>query len=313
MTDRPSDNLMHLMQMYCDGECSAQERAQVEQYLADHSDARQECDKRIEFQRQLSTRLSATLGKTAAPAELIEKIKMSLEAGEHVEAHDPAVAGRIRPRRNLLGMIFEDPRRGNVLAIAATLAIVAGAVLYGIFGRSIDQISPPSPGDLFASAALFADQEHTRCTSDPEELNKEMRSKKIDEAERNLSDWLQSPVYIADLFEKNGYIFEGGGYCSMEMTHQHAGHIMYRKDAPAGHAPMVSIFVFPNRGQCGGSLCKDMSCGSWYEIHNGPGSGCKRRVLCSTDGKLVYLLVCCNDRDIDGVADTITALLKAPH
>ena len=64
---------------------------------------------------------------------------------------------------------------------------------------------------------------------------------------------------------------------------------------------MVSIFISPNRGQCG-AACRGPK--KWSAAEGG--SKCKHKVLYSSDRRVVYFLVCCNERDLDAVAQKIS-------
>ena len=76
---------------------------------------------------------------------------------------------------------------------------------------------------------------------------------------------------------------------------------------PNQPAPMVSIFVVPDRGDCG-SMCRDMQLRKWYSC-NGK-ADCRRKVLRTTDGSLLYFLVCCDDRDLAALSETIAQSLQ---
>lgn len=303
MNDSPDPNLI---QMYCDGECSTEQCAQVESHLAEHPELRQTVQRRMQFNAALRVHLGRMVTDTKAPDGLLDQVKLMFERA----ANAPATAGQIQPvpnasRRNRFAVIFEDPRRGNIFAIAASLALVAGAMLYGIFGRSIDDVTPANPSDVFAKAALFAEAEHGQCAGDKQTLSRKSQFTNIIEAEKVLSNWVASPVKMANLSDL-GYEFVGAGQCNLPTTAK-SGHIMYRKSGgQTGPSPMVSVFIFPNRGQCGGKLCQGMDCHQWYDCANGK---CTHRVLRATDGRLVYLLVCCVDGDIDEVAKAITKTL----
>ena len=299
MTDRPDANLI---QMYCDGECTAEQSAQVERQLAADPELQKHVRQQTEFNANLRRHILKSNQSVMAPAGLLEQVKATLDQA----SQSPSIAGRIHStttKSSRFAAIFDDPRRGNVFAIAATLLIVAGAVLYGIFGRSIDDVTPANPTDVFSQAALFAEAEHGQCAGDATTLSKKSQFTDIIEAERMLSHWVDAPVRVTNLADL-GYEFVGAGQCNLPTTVR-SGHLMYRKmGVKSGPTPMVSVFVFPNRGQCGGNLCKGMDCNQWYLCAN---DKCVHKVLRSTDGRLVYLLVCCVDGDIDQIAQAITA------
>jgi hypothetical protein len=66
--------------------------------------------------------------------------------------------------------------------------------------------------------------------------------------------------------------------------------------------PMVSVFMAPARGGCQG-ICKGLKTSQWALAAV---ERCQHRVLYSTDGRMIYFLVCCSDKDVDAVAQTLS-------
>src|SRR5437867_2885333 len=139
----PDQTDSNLIQMFCDGECTPEQCAHVERILADDPEARRRVQRQMEFNGKLRDCLCGVTTKASrsAPPELLAKVRGTLDQAN-------PMARRPSQRRSPWAAIFEDPRRGNIFAIAATILLVAGAVLYGIFGRSIDDVGAKSPGDV---------------------------------------------------------------------------------------------------------------------------------------------------------------------
>ena len=71
---------------------------------------------------------------------------------------------------------------------------------------------------------------------------------------------------------------------------------------------MLSVFVAPNVGQYDGGLRFGMIPGKWYTADGGP--HCMRTIRRITDGDVVFLLVCCDERDLTVAERTIALHLR---
>jgi hypothetical protein len=190
-----------------------------------------------------------------------------------------------------------------VLAIAATLALIGGAVLFGIFGRTIDDIAPGSGTDLIAEAAVFVDSQHTASARTVAATPSGESPNRIAAAEAELSEWLGVPVSIFDL-QPAGYSLVSASHSGMPVPAKSA-HLLYRKIVEPGQpAPLLSVFIVRDSGRCGEKLCAGLDPGKWCCLSE-TGVKCKRRILRGTDGQLVYFLVGCNERDLNPVTDQI--------
>lgn len=289
MTSRISAKMIRL---YCDCELTPQQAAQLQECLEADAAQRQEVADAVEAERRLRGCIERVLKSTCpcAPRALGDRIKDALAADDnpsHREFQDRAVVGRIGKR-------FSRP---NIVAIAATLALIAGAVLWGIFGQPIGSTSNP-PVDLVAGAAAFADQEHGDCSNRVYD-----GAPTPAQAEAELAQWLAAPVQVFDL-SAVGYEFAGAGRCAMPVP-ANSAHLTYVKAGSTGpQKPMVSIFIVPISSKCG-RLCKDLQPGHWCGRASEQ-ARCMHKVLRSTDGKLVYFLVCCDENDLDAIKQRIT-------
>jgi hypothetical protein len=260
----------------------------------------------LEFERSLRQRVGKLMGQpTGAPWELKNQIRMAMQQ-DHVDARPQAAN---ESRRWRLWTHGGAPRT-NIFAIAATLALIGGAVLFGIFGNTIDDIPiQPAAVDLVAEVATVAGNEHDQFATDSELLQSQNAYRSVSMAEDELSKSLGSPVHIADL-SSLGYEFCGAGPCILPIDAD-SGHLVYRKRVPEGErSPMVSVFVFPNKRKCGTKICDSQPCLEWI-VAKEPCSKCRHRVLRNSDGNLVYLLVCCVDKDLKPVANVVASSLAA--
>jgi hypothetical protein len=267
----------------------------------------------VEGERNLQHAIGRVMGSVHAPQSLRAQIQLTLantpsNAANAVSQESP-VAGRIESagafravRTRSAWRLFDAPQRANILAVAAVLALIVGAVLFGIYGRSIDDVPAQRPVDVVGNVAVFADTEHTECTTDKEHVQQESTWRTLAETEVGMTELLATRVRAFNLADL-GYEFVGAGRCDAPLDKQPSGHMIYRKIVNGVPGPMVSIFVAPVRGCCK-SVCANLLPGEWQAAK---AASCKRRVLYSTDGKLLYFLVCCDERDLAGVGRAITA------
>jgi anti-sigma factor RsiW len=307
MTERPDPNLVRLC---CDGEATPEEAAQLRQYMTAHPDCCREIESQMECERKLRQSIRALMSECpCAPAELRECLCQILR-GESA-AVEAEIAGRIQPqasarqRQSALRSFFSNTQSANWIAVAATLMLIVGAVLFGIFGRTIDDVRPGASPDLVSDAALYADQEHREWASGKRVAMNSANPVRVEtrDAERYLGQWLDTPVRVFDLSEA-GYEFIGAERGLMPFGAR-AGHMVYKRIAGLGERrPMLSVFVVHDQGQCRGKLCENQQSGTWCCI-TGSNTKCKKKVLRGTDGKLVYFVVCCDDKAVESLAQSL--------
>ena len=296
MTERPDPKLIRL---YCDGELTPERVAQFERELEANPQERQAIDE----QRALEGKLRSCIGKCMcdcgpAPDTLRDSIKQAWKRDAEI-ASQPAIAGRIGASAG----IFSGPQRANIFAVAATLALVLGAVLFGIFGRTIDDVRPiRSADDAVGQAALFASVEHDERTLGTRKVDLDAQARDIRSAELELSNHLGVAVKVFDLNEV-GYEFIGAWKSGLPLSDRSA-HIMYRSTRPDALKPMVSLYVAPY-SRCKG-VCRSMESGKWECA--GSARECRHNVLYSTDKTLIYFLVCCDEKDLERLTTHITQI-----
>lgn len=292
-----SDPTARQLDLYCDGELSPEECRRIESQLAQSPPMQAQ----VEFQRRLKERLVAVLGSVAGPAppELLRRIREGNAADQAAALRMPGAARAHRPW-------WRPPQRANVFAIGATLALVAGAVLVGIYGPSIDSWGGRAIVDVTSEAAAAVAGEHASSTTDGATAERHLICRTPAEAGEQLGQLLGTFGEITDLRDV-GYEFAGGSPCQVPHC-EHGCHLFYRHigDRPG----MVSLHVVAD--------------GPHIELRSTPGlplpiptelipasTACRRDVLVWTHGRRCYLLVVCVPEDALPVARRMQETLRA--
>lgn len=299
-----------LLRLAVDGELSDADRQRAQALLHGNGPESEAARQLAQDERRLQEAVGRVMASATAPAALRSQVEELLAAApaDAIDVQQEAIAGRIErggvatsPRQlSLLERLFSSPKRANFAAVAAVLALIAGAVLFGIYGRTIDDVPVRQPVDVVGNAALYVDGEHTECTTSIAHIQEESVWHTRSEAELGMTELLGAPVRAFDL-SSLGYEFVGAGRCDVPLERQPSGHLIYRKMTNGRSGPMASVFMAPVRGCCK-SICADLRPGEW-RIAKSPG---KRRVVYSTDGRLVYFLVCCDERDQPRIGEAIS-------
>lgn len=289
----PEPNSPSLIRQYVDGELPAETQAEFESRLAGDASLQ----RAVQFERALAERLSGLLADApAAPEDLETRIRESLDT------QAPAAPGRFR----FLDWL-DSPHRANIAAVAACLVLVVGAMLWGMLGRSIDQITPTGNMTVASEAAAYVSNEHGRCANDSSARTGKARITDQQGVQADFINWLGAPVAIPDLTEF-GYQFKGGGHCKVP-GHPRSGHLLFVRP-PTGGRPgaMCSIFILPDVGQFDAGPAVRTFPGTWREVGGGP--ECYHTVLLSDDGRMSYFLVCCDEIDLDRLAEAVAAEIR---
>jgi hypothetical protein len=298
-------------QMHVDGEltddaaASFQPRIDVSSVVSAH----------VEAHRNLKAAVARALEVEAPPEELRARIAKMLTG------RGPEVVGRIgglraRSETAVRRSWWEGPRRANAVAVAASLAFVAGAVLFGIFGPTIGQVSRHSAGIAMTDVAAHATGEHSRCSESDVQRAAKAPFRTAQMASAELSAHLGRAVPVIDL-SGIGYEFCCAGFCAVPGAESHSGHIMYVKsgDDP-GSQYWVSLFVAPADvsyyalDSFGRSIM--LSPGEIFaespanDSFRNPAS----RVYGWSDGSLVYFLRVSAEADASAVIGELTPLYR---
>lgn len=291
----------HLLRSAADGELDAAEAARVQE--AAEADA--ETAARIDFERALRARVADVLSEATPPADLHRRVVAALEAAEPDPVVGRVEGGAAAPRKSW----FEGPTRANFGAVAAVLVLVAGAILFGIFGPHIDEVADPARGQATAEQLVeetiqHVDREHGICATDPTVRLGKLAWTTPDRAAFEISRHLGTALPIADLGELD-YVFCGAGECELPGPSPSC-QVLYRRDrsaGPDGPFPMASVFVMLNDGQYG-PLGPERSS---ILAPADPKACCGRTVRQMTDGRVILLVVCCDPGDLDAVAQRVAA------
>jgi hypothetical protein len=263
----------------------------------------------VEFERSLRERVAAVMGGQAgaAPQGLSARIRQAMAGagGQAGSSTAAAIPARIeKSRRSVPGRWrswVQEPSRANALAVAASLLLVGGAVLFGILGRPIDDWArPPESGDLVAASALWAAQEHAKC-ADPGRRSRKLVVREPRLVAADLGRYLSTGFPALPDLSGLGYSFVGAGHCEVPGSDA-SGHMLWERRSE-GLVQQVSVFVVRDDGQFPGLLPLQ-----WVAADGGP--QCQRQVLQATDGRIVYFLVCCDERDLGPVSRLILPLQR---
>ncbi len=285
MSDVPTGRMIRL---YCDGELPPDEAANVEARLREQS----ELHNGVDFERKLRERVETVLRAEAGPPTgLAERVRRSLEGtGPVIETTHRAW--------------WQSPLRANFFAVAACLALVAGAVLFGIFGPPIDSWPQRGITDISAEVAAAVAGEHVTSTRDVTGLEQRLVSTP-EQAWAELAPLIGNGCFdISDL----GYEFLGGNDCAVP----HCGkgcHLFYKR---SGKRPgLVSLHIVPDRGQLpvrGDGIPQRLPLPTDMIPE---AEGCQKDVLVWTHDKKTYLLVVCLAEDVEPVARRLQEALLA--
>ncbi len=282
MSNTPTPRTIRL---YCDGELPEDEATRVERHLRDDP----QLAAAVEFERKLKDRVGSVLNAETppVPAGLADRVRT---AGADVET------GRKRDGDASPLAWWRSPARPNVFAVAASLALVAGAILFGVFGRPIDTWRGDRRVDVAGEAAAAVAGEHVTCAGDPGSLDARIEYRTPERAGMELAGFLEQ---VPDL-RAVGYEFAGGHAC--EVPHCDRGcHLFYvrRGDRPG----LASLHIVPDRRQFrieGDASLARLPITTDKIPEN---QRCRKDVLLWSHGNRCYLLVVCLAEDVRKVAE----------
>jgi anti-sigma factor RsiW len=291
-----------MIRLYCDGELPDDQARQVEQRLGQDPSLRS----LVESERRLKEHAGQVMAADGSPvpAGLAGRVR------DHGVGETTASAARIEVEpapATASRAWWSGPHRANVFAVAACLVLVAGAVLFGILGPSIDSLRMRSVTDVAADAAAAVAGEHVVTTTDLRTVAARMPYHTADAADRGLARFLGAPGRIFDLRDL-GYEFVAGSTC--DIPHCDRGsHLIYCKSE--GKRGLVTLHIVPDRGQI---AVGDNPFPTPLPLSTDvvpEGSGCQKDVLVWSYGGHSYLLVVCVDNDVHRVAQRMQETLQA--
>ncbi|MHC4217873.1 MAG: anti-sigma factor family protein [Planctomycetota bacterium] len=289
------------IRLYCDGELSDAEARSFEQRM--EQDPR--LSGRVEFEQRLKERVDQVLraGSPPVPTELADGMRQTLTR----ESADVAggIDGEATPETADRAW-WSNPRRANLFAVAACLALVAGAVLFGILGPQIDTLRMSPTTSVTAEAAAAVAGEHVKATTGLPRMTQESSYRTPDDARRGLVEQLGVVPAIFDLREI-GYEFVAGNTCDVPGC-ERGCHLVYRTSR--GQPGIVTLHVVPDRGQI--DVRHDASEGK-LPLETGfipQGPSCEKDVLVWNHEGFTYLLVACHSSDVTKVARHVQETLR---
>lgn len=192
---------------------------------------------RVNFERELRARVGVVLSATTAPAGLRETVSNALLNSDDDRDAVDETSSRFK--------LFHAPKKADGWALAASLFIVAGAVLFGIFGTPIWQNANVvnQTTEMLEVTATYTSSEHLRCSGDLQAAIAKGQFTEIAEASRRVSDHLELPTSVPDL-ETIGLKFVGAGYCRLP-GNAPSVHLLYRNTA----GELISLFIQPDIGE----------------------------------------------------------------
>jgi hypothetical protein len=254
------------------------------------------------------------MSTAAAPADLRADISQAIASDDVVGRVDESTASTAAPDRSFFRW-FSGPRRANAFAVAACLALVGGAVLYGIFGPTIDQHSENIPAvaaqQLVIESAVESSRQHGYCAGSRKAREERLTWRSPDEARQRLTELLQVEAEDIQIFDLSavGFEFHGCGECEFPGDDP-AAQISFLRPQGENLAPiMVSFFIVPNHGQYDNAMNNAMQLGEWYASDMND-RRCHHSVLRTIDDRFVYFLVCCDDQLLEPLGKLVSQQMR---
>lgn len=296
--NKPS--ITNLIRQYCDGELNDEQTAQVEQHLQDHP----EDQSIVDSERKLRKRIEAVIKADCphAPVGLADQIKAELAKD------DVSSDSEVEPYKYSLKSWIAGPSKANMFAVAASLALVVGAVLFGIFGRPID--SPSTGVSQAAEAAESVGLEHIKAATDTSWPDMDaMECYSCETAQKAYCRQLGTDRIPRIDLSLAGYEFKGGMVCEVPYCDT-SYHLFYRQQNGQG---LVSIHIVRDTGKL--NLDDGEPFGSKMPLKTARFyldeeiMGKKPCVVVFSDGEIMYLVMACETNDTEQVIDSIQAAI----
>lgn len=281
------------IRLLCDGELSLPEAAAIEAKLREHPDAADMAGFDRELRKHVATVMKAG---PPVPSGLADRIRAAIAVEADADT-EPVVVARIAPPSGTPAhrAWWKAPLHANAFAVTASLVLVAGAVLFGIFGQPIDSWRRGPVLDLAAEAAAAVAGEHMVALGGPTNL---ARYETPEMAARELAPFLGDGGCVYDL-DDMGYRFVGGDTCDVPGCDRGC-HLLYEHGS--GQPGLVSLHIVPRPTQAellGTSGLDDLPLPT-DKIPRG--TNCPMDVLVWNYGDRCYLLSACISRDAERIA-----------
>ena len=318
-----------LIRRAADNELSAEERASFDARMAADPVFAAAARDAMAFEASLRTGCEQILRPITAPAELVNRVQAAMASatadqvgsGQTEEATPelrlaPAATSNSVPAASPEGEIsgwrrlFTGPQRPSLLAVAASLLVIAGVVAWSMVASPIDGIASGGNGlvqNTSLEAAMdYAAREHGQCTCPDHRKGLPGRVEQRQAAEDLLRRRLGADnVQLPDLSEA-GYEFECIAECSLPGCDLPSVRVLYRESGePRDKARLVSLIVTPDHERFDGSKASDRAQRAVKIGGDDPQGPCSREVMKFSDSGLAWFVVCCNPRIQNRVHDLI--------
>lgn len=288
-------SITNLIRQYCDGELNDEQIAQVQQHLQDHP----EDQAIVESERKLRKRIEAVVKADCphAPAGLADQIKSEFTK-QSVSSDSEEETYAYSPRSWSFG-----PNKANVFAVAASIVLVVGAVLFGIFGNPIDRRVPEL--NRIAEAVSSVGLEHMKAASDPGRFDRP-KSKCIscEDASRDCKRLFKTDIPVLNL-SSSGYTFKEGMECEVPHSGK-AYHLFYKQVNGNG---LVSVHIVKDVGQLGLQDAQpfegDIPLKTAQIFLDNGDKNWNPSVLTFSDGEMAYMVMLCMEIDTEQVIRSI--------
>ncbi len=297
------------IRLLCDGELTLPEAAAIEAKLREHAEAGSHAD----FERELKKRVATVMTDgSAPPAGLATRIREALAADGHGvgETGADAPVGKIVPQPVQPVQHrawWKAPLHANSFAVAASLVLVAGAVLFGIFGQPIDGLGRQRVIDITSEAAAAVADEHVVAVTRSDGPIQAAPYRTPEAAGRELAGYLGEAGCVYDLSDL-GYTFVGGDTCALPDC-ERGCHLIYQRTT--GQPGLISLHVVPTSDGLQVPLDTALKAMPLPTDKFDRDANCRMDVLVWSHGDRYYLLSVCISQDAENIARRMQQQLLA--
>jgi len=292
-------SITNLIRQYCDGELNDEQIAQVQKHLQAHP----EDQAIIESERKLRKRIEAVVKADCphAPAGLVDQIKSEFTK-QSVSSDSEEETYAYSPRSWSFG-----PNKANVFAVAASIALVVGAVLFGIFGNPIDRRNAVDVSQTTAAieAAESVGLEHIKLATNRGSLDALMGCSSCDDARSAYCRQLGSEDIPKIDLSAAGYEFKNGMECAVPHC-ETSYHLIFSKSEGMG---LVSIHIARDTRNLNLDAGEPFDGKTRFKTSrfylNRKIMGQSPCVIAFRDDEIMYLVMACISSDTEQVIDLI--------
>jgi len=226
-------HILDAIERYAEGSMDEAESAAFEARITDDPGFSAAVERHLAQRDAFRAALRRTM-RADAPAELRGRVSAALRLELAKE------------REVIRGHWLDGPRRANALAVAASLALVAGAVVFGIFGPRVSdrprQVVADTPVTEVAERMSAV---HQRCAAHGTCGAQQEPWRSAEEAQAYITRHLRRPLMVPNL-EAAGFTFCCGGPSCVPGACEQGAQLLYCRVAPGSdECSWLSVFVAP--------------------------------------------------------------------